>query len=265
MPQAFGIECLPDPFPVTEGPLPKSPEFAENGHWKFAARMSKVNSMLNTFDDPYKETCRVLAGLATPAAPYSALIEWIAQQSGGKNVLNVVYWMWGGFRPCLSIVMGRDSDVESFAGGQPVSRAVSEGIIARFHEILAEQRITKIVTENMFVIVSAFAPLTRIEANHQVPPEAVVAFQHQLTMPSVWLIQPHFENLRVFFHSNDQLAQSESSGIRQRIAKEYEAVIAPYDEYGYVREMPIQPVFDSRERFEQVYKGSWWGYDRDNS
>lgn len=220
--------------------------------------------MLDVFDEAYKETHRVLAGAIAPKAPYQALIDWIARQDGGANVLNVVYWMWARSRPCLTVVMERESDVVSFAGGEPGSREVHQSILSRFREILSEQRNTKIVTENIFVIVTAFAPTTRIEANEKVPPEAIFAFQFDLADPSIWLIRPHFESLRVFFHTDAQLAASEHSGIRTRIAERYRAVVAPYDEFGYVGEMPIVPVFDSLERFERDYRGSWQGYDRDN-
>lgn len=217
--------------------------------------------MLHVFHEAYIETRRVLAGLAEAQAPYQALVDWIAQQPGGSNVINVVYWMWVK-RPCLSVVMERNSDVIAFAGGEPGSHEVHQRILSRFREILEEQHNTKIVTDNIFVVVAAFAPTTRIEANHRVPPEAVIAFQHELAEPAIWLVQPYFESLRVFFFTEDQMAAAEHSGIRERIATSYQAVIAPYDEFGYVREMPIEPVFDSRERFERVYKGNWQSYDR---
>ena len=120
------------------------------------------------------------------------------------------------------------------------------------------------VTENILVIVSAFAPTNRIEANHKVPPEAISDFQNKLADRSIWLIKPNFEYLRVFFNAESDVAVSERSGFREQIAKQYQAVIAPYDDFGYVRETPIELVFDSRERFDRVYKGNWFGYDRDN-
>jgi hypothetical protein len=219
--------------------------------------------MLHVFHEAYTETRRVLAGLAEPQAPYRALTEWIVNEPGGANVINVVYSMSAG-RPCLTVVMERDPDVVKFAGGEPDSSETRQRILSRFREILVEQRNTKIVTDHISVVVTAFAPTARIEANHNVPPEAIFAFQHELAEPAIWLIKPHFEVLRVFFHTNDQLAASEHTGIRERITQSYQAVIAPYDEFGYVKEMPIEPVFDTRARFEGVYKGNWQGYDRDN-
>jgi hypothetical protein len=120
--------------------------------------------MLHVFDEAYTETRRVLAGVAEPQAPFKALVEWIAQQPGGTNVINVVYWMWAKSRPCLTVVMERGSDVISFAGGEPGNREVHQRIHSRFGDILEEQRNTGIVTDNIFVIVAAFAPTTRINA-----------------------------------------------------------------------------------------------------
>lgn len=220
--------------------------------------------MLNVFDEAYTETRRVVEGLAETKPPYKALIEWIGQQPGGANVLNVVYWMWARSRPCLTVVFERKSDVISFAGDDIGSRELHARIIAQFRKILTEQRNTKIVTENIFVILAAFAEVERVVANEKVPPGAVFAFQHALADPSIWLMQPRGPALRVFFHTDSQLAASEQSGIRDRIAKGYQAVVAPYDEFGYVREEPIEPLFDSRERFERDYKGSWQGYYHDN-
>lgn len=219
--------------------------------------------MLHIFHEAYTETRRVLAGLAEPQAPYKALIDWIAHEPGGGNVINVFYWMWAK-RPCLTVVMERHSDVVAVAGGEPGNSEMHQRILSRFREILIEQRNAKIVTENIFVVVTAFAPTARIEANHKVPPEAVLAFQRELAEPAIWLIKPRLGVLRVFLHTNDQLAALEHTSIRERITQSYQAVIAPHDEFGYVKEMPIEPVFDTRERFESAYRGNWQGYDRDN-
>lgn len=220
--------------------------------------------MLHVFDEAYKETRRVLEGLAETKPPYKALIEWIGQQPGGENVLNVVYWMCARSRPCLTVVFERQSDVIRFAGNDIGSRELNGSIITKFREILIEQRNTKIATEDIFVILAAFAEVERAVANGKVPPEAVFGFQHSLADPSIWLMQPRGGVLRVFFHTDAQLAASEQSGIRAKIATGYQAVVAPYDEFGYVREEPIEPLFDSRERFERDYQGSWQGYYHDN-
>lgn len=220
--------------------------------------------MLHVFDEAYTETRRVLAGMAETPLAFKALIEWIAQHPGGANVLNAVYRMWARSRPCLTVVMERESDVISFAGNDLGSRELHDRIIARFREILIEQRNTKIVTENILVVLAAFAPVTREEANGKVPPEAIFAFQQHLADPAIWLMQPRGSALRVFFLTDAQLAASERSGIRGRITEGYRAVVAPYDEFGYVREEPIEPLFDSRERFERDYHGNWQGYYHDN-
>jgi hypothetical protein len=162
--------------------------------------------MLDTFEEAYTETRRMLAGAIEPKAPYKALIDWIAQQDGGANVVNVVYSMWARTRPCLFVVMEHDSDVVAFGGGEPGSREVHQRIVSRFCEILDDQRNTKIVTDNIFVVVSAFAPTTRIEANESVPPSAISALQHELAEPAIWLIQPRFDYLRVFLHTDEQRA-----------------------------------------------------------
>lgn len=220
--------------------------------------------MLDTFEEPYTETRRMLAGVVDPKPPYRSLIEWIAQQHGGANVINVVYWMWARKRPCLTVVMERDADVVDFAGGEPGDRNVHQRIIARFHEILHEQNNTKIVTENISVIVSSFAPTARVEANESVPPGAISVLQRELAAPEIWLLQPRFDYLRVFLHTDDQLAAVEESDLRSKIVDRYRDVIEAYDQFGYAKEEPIQPVFASRERLEKVYQGNWQGYDRDN-
>jgi hypothetical protein len=220
--------------------------------------------MLDTFEEAYTETRRMLAGAIEPKPPYAALIEWIAQQSGGANVVNVVYTMWARSRPCLTVVMEREADVAAFAGDSLGSREIHQRIISRFREILSEQRNTKIVTDNIFVIVSSFAPTTRAEANESVPPDAIFALVRELAEPTIWIIQPRFDYLRVFLHTDEQLVAAEKSDLRNRIVDRYRRFIEPYDQFGYVKEEPIQPVFASRERFENVYLGSWQGYDRDN-
>ncbi|UPT62540.1 MAG: hypothetical protein M0D54_19655 [Hyphomonadaceae bacterium JAD_PAG50586_4] len=175
--------------------------------------------MLHVFDEAYTETRRVLEGLAETKPPYTALMEWIAQQTEGISVLNVVYWMLARSKPCLTVVFERQSDVIKFAGDDIGSRELHARIIAKFREILIEQRNTKIVTENIFVILAAFAEVERVVANEKVPPEAVFAFQHSLADPSIWLMQPRGGALRVFFHTDSQLAASEQSGIRDKIAE----------------------------------------------
>lgn len=220
--------------------------------------------MLYPYDEAYIETRRILTGVTEPATPYRALTTWIAEQDGGTNVLNVVYWMWAKSRPCLTVVMEREEDITRLTGGEARKRDVHLCILSRFNEILREQRNTKIQTENIFIIVSAFAPGARSEANHRVSQEAIFQFQSNLAEPSIWLMQPRFTNLRVFFHTDAQLAASEHSPVRAAIAERYKPIVEPFDEFGYVREDPIVPVYDSWERFQRIYKGNWQGYDRDN-
>ncbi|MBK8543224.1 MAG: hypothetical protein IPL62_06425 [Caulobacteraceae bacterium] len=119
------------------------------------------------------------------------------------------------------------------------------------------------MTEDIFVILAALAEvavrwLTRRFRQRQFLPFNTASPTRRSAL------QPRGGVLRVFFHTDAQLAASEQSGIRGKIAKGYQAVVAPYDEFGYVREEPIAPLFDSRERFERDYQGSWQGYYHDN-
>jgi hypothetical protein len=211
--------------------------------------------MVPTYE-AYTETKRMLAGLASVRPEYQALIDWIAQE-GGTGVLNVVYeTLWEG-RQRLDVVFEFKDQVDSF-----FVKGMSDRIVARLREILAEHRNTRIVTTDMFAYGFAFETAARIEANWKVSAAERAAAQARLADPSIWLLHTQFEYLTVFFQTEDQVRGSERSDIRERCAHEYAKVIAPYDEFGYVARRPIELLFDSRENFEKKYGGSWFAYDR---
>ena len=54
-------------------------------------------------DEAYKETNRMLAGLASVRPEYQALIDWIAEE-GGPGIVNVVYEALGEGRQRLDVV-----------------------------------------------------------------------------------------------------------------------------------------------------------------
>lgn len=218
--------------------------------------------MLYPGDEAFTETVRLLFGAIEPKPPYQALTEWVAKQ--GVSALNAVYELRRNDRPTLTVVVEHEADVDRFAGGEPAKREACDRVTERFREILAEQRNSRIVTENLRVVISAFAPIARIQANHCVSREAATQFQLDLADPTIWLVQPHWSHLRVFYTTDAERVAAERAGAAENIKELYRAVVEPFDDYGYVREQPITPVFDSRERFERLYRGNWQAYDRDN-
>ena len=221
--------------------------------------------MITPSDRDYKQTKLIKAGTKSLSPPFRELANWIAEQYRGVTVLNVYYdKIIPGHRPRLSIIFEREHDRQKFRAGShgnydPVAQAK---VAAKFKDILADRRISKFNTDELFVIFSAFEPVARVEANWKVTRAQLGQLQIGLDDPTIWLIRPSWDHVVFFFYTDAQLQTSEESDIRTLCADGYSKLLGQYDEFGYFREQPISVFFDSKENFDTKYQGNWFYYDR---
>jgi hypothetical protein len=220
--------------------------------------------MITPSDRDYKQTKLIKAGTKNLLPPFKELANWMAEQYRGVTVLNVYYdKITPGNRPRLSIIFERERDRQKFRTGShgnydPVAQAK---VAAKFTDILADRRISKFNTDELFVIFSAFEPVARVEANWKVTRKQLSQLKRVLDNPAIWQIRPSWDHVVFLFYKDAQLRTSEDSD-RTLYADSYSKLLDQYDEFGYFREQPISVFFDSKENFDANYQGNWYYYNR---
>jgi len=64
------------------------------------------------------------------------------------------------------------------------------------------------------------------------------------------------------FYTDLQVAERRTDGSEQAYRQAYFDVLKSHDEFGYLSAADYTVAFDSKERFDRVFGGSWLFYDR---
>jgi hypothetical protein len=218
--------------------------------------------MITPSDLEYLKAKEIKKGEESIPHPYSDLADWIRSRYS-VSVLNISCCeIEPDNRPRLSIDLETEVDLQVFERSRfCVDPKKSSAVISKFKEISENARLD-LSFKNMFAIFSAFEPVARIEANEKVPERLANNLIKQFRNENIWCIQRMFSALIIFYYSETEKEQAVKSGMTDRYVKAYADIIAPYDEFGYLRNNPIIPEIDSKENFDRNYESSWFYYWR---
>lgn len=211
--------------------------------------------MISPADKVYRQTKAIKRGERSIAPQFEDLAAWVAV-TFDATVLNVRFdRVPPGDRPRLSIIAEREADADRLHSDAEAHAKV----MAQFRKSGAASAES---LEGLFAIFVAFEGVARTEANSQVTEADLAKLKAKLAGAALWLIRPSWDQVVFFFETDSALRASEASGLRKRCAEAYAELVSRYDEFGYLHDRPLSVVFDSKENFDKVYKGSWFNYDR---
>jgi hypothetical protein len=114
--------------------------------------------------------------------------------------------------------------------------------------------------QDLFVMYNDFSQEAKTDANRKAADEVQRRIKEKY--PMVWdIFTEHFGSV-VFYYSDLEIAQNESSGISKLITEDYYTVLKKYDELGYFSKANISLEFDSKENLDKNYQGNLFYYSK---
>lgn len=215
--------------------------------------------MLSFTDDDYLRAKAIRRGQQRPSAEMRALAQWIAERFGCEEPLHIeLAWCASAQSLRLQVVFEHEGAERRFMSDDGNYDSEKQAAIAR--QFRAIEAAAGREHGDFFVIFSEFEPTARWEA-HSAAERAIGAVGAAAPGARIWTIHPMFDAATIFLHTEAERERM-SDDDRRRIAAAYMAALRPHDEFGYFRARPIALFYDSRERFDREFNGSWFAYDR---
>jgi hypothetical protein len=136
-------------------------------------------------------------------------------------------------RPRLQIVVEHSHERQKFCDGHNFDPLKQQAIAARFAELAKGQGPARYDVDGLLVVISAFAPLAREEADDQISEAEITALQQRIANPHLWTIHRCFGRVTFMFYTNEQAQSHAEAGLRDTYADHYFEILQKYDEFHY--------------------------------
>jgi len=218
--------------------------------------------MITSSDREYKSTKRIKQGKKRLRAPFDELADWIST-TRNVTVLNVVYDRANSLHaPRLQVILEYASHAQRFHRGVNFDRRQQNAIAKKFLDIIGRDDAHGFDVDGLFVVFSAFSPIAKQEADHQISDADVEALKKRIGNPDLWEISRCFGHVTFFFFTDEQVKRYEALGKMDEYASMYFEILKPHDEFGYLKRNHFKVSFDSKENLDDNYQGSWLHYYR---
>jgi hypothetical protein len=219
--------------------------------------------MIMPSDADYKQTKRLKTAGTPLASPLKELAEWIEARYD-VHVLNIILdTVEPHERARLNVVMEWEQEALKFRQNIiGFDAARQREVREQFVSIASDVIRRRLDLTTLFVIFTSFESVARLEANGRVTDRDLERLKKRMNDEDLWKIRPRFAGVTFFFYTDAQLRVHEADGFRERVAKAYAELVAPYDEFGYLAKRGVLVELDSKERFDSVYQSNWFYYDR---
>ena len=215
--------------------------------------------MTSPKDPEYAATVRLLRGEARLGPPFDRLAAAV-EATWGVRVVNVVHDRSLHGRPRLQVLVWDEDDVAPFRDGAGFDREAQAAIADRFKSLLGWTSRLRYSTTGLFVVFAAFAPLARWEAVGRVTEADLEARIRDAGVPDLWGVKTCFDGIVVFVHTDAQVTEAEAR--REACVAAVLDLLGPHDPFGVLTLDTLRLSFDSKERFDRDFGGSWFGYWR---
>lgn len=219
--------------------------------------------MLNPADNAYIKTKELKLGRATLNPPFKECVERLRAVFPRVSILNAVHETIPPDNiPRLTVVVEYEREQRTFIGGDFVydkdkqSRAKEE-----FKGALTDAAVAGFDTDRLFVIFSDFEGVARLDAAEKIKKAETEKLLKRLKIPSLWTIETIFDRVDFLFLTDDDERRAPEE-LKERLKREYSALVSQYDEFGYLAERPLYFYFSSKETFERDYQSNWFYYFR---
>ena len=217
--------------------------------------------MISPFDQDYILTKKVKKEEGELLSPFLELSDWVEKKYDVK-ILNIIFDICND-RPRIHIILEFESDKNKFHESESINLNLEKmnAISSRFRDIIEKEKIPNFKTEKLFTIFSAFAPLAIEEAHNSISETELEDLRIDLNN-NLWKIRCLFGVVTFFYETESQRIESEDDEIDLKYREAYFEIIKKYDEFNYLDSKILKIEYDSKEKFDKDYNGSWFNYDR---
>ncbi len=217
--------------------------------------------MICPSDPEYLDTKRIKQGKSRLSRPHRALADWIAA-TYQVTVLNTIRdSIMPDGRPRLQVVLEWAEDARTFKSRDKMNydEDKQEAVKQQYMAAVGEPGPS---LQRLLVCFSAFEPIAVEEALSKITEKESQTLKAKINHPDIWVISKTFAT--VLFHTQAQVEQHQGDELATRLNSGYWRLLAPHDEFGYLRRRGFALRFDSKENFDQAYGGNWFYYSRDH-
>ena len=224
-------------------------------------------------DEAYDETLNLLLGKAKLPPHAQALASWIGREFDVEAPGNIRFVMIkplrirARFEVIFKYADSAAAMVEKVRLAEIATPDLDPrpSIIDRFRTVSEGTRDEALSRLDIEVRFYSFEEPARWKVNSAMPDDQIERIEAKLAPFGVWKIFQSFDAITFLFHTDEQLIQSPRNGARDACQDIYARALSPYDGFGFFQRKPVRAHFDSRERFERDFSGSWVEYARQYS
>lgn len=233
--------------------------------------------MILPSDKEYTQTKRIILGHEEIKKEFIPLATWIDETYGVKTI-NIIYDTLNNKTPRIQICFEKESEKNMFLvndvsyfdktkqqaiGKKFVETIKSQGLSRRNTSILSLlgfQKNGPYLTNDVFVIYSAFEPVAKLEATYKIKKNQMEEFISSFRNHDIWTISVGFTIPTFFMFTNEKILEYDKPDIKKAWAEKYYEFIKPFDEFNYFQRSDIQIFIDSKENFDSNYESNWYYY-----
>jgi len=210
---------------------------------------------------------------------FKPLAEWIDKTFSVKTINIIYYTIDKGQRPALNICFEFESEKSKFhdktnfnfhsrktqaIGKQFKTTLLQQGLFKKksLFDFSKNDNNSKYLTDNIWVVFSAFEPIAKAEANQSVPQEIVQDLKRQIDNKDIWDISNNSSRTTFFLYTKKQVEECNKNGVKEEWAEMYFNILTRYDEFGYFKKGLYSIDLDSKENFDKNYQSNWFYYYR---
>ncbi|TDG37220.1 hypothetical protein EZJ43_03620 [Pedobacter changchengzhani] len=210
--------------------------------------------MLRIHDPEYKETRLIKLGVQHLDKKFLQFADWI-NATYNVQILNIYVDVLNEDYTRVQLIFDQRSTLNQFFTKDrfTISHYKKNKIIKKYEELF------KPSFSSILLLIYAFEPLAREEANTKIPLKKIEAFKEKYK-DLLWEIARYGEHVTFFFYTATQMKQQSKSGLTKLFKQEYFNILKPLDQFNYFTIDNFNSVFDSKENFDKKYNGNWRVY-----
>jgi len=213
--------------------------------------------LITPADDDYQATKKIKQGHEVLEEQFAELADWINER-WSVTVLNVIYAPRNKLHaPRVSVILEHHGDAGSFRDGINFDKKKQNEVAARFIEIANQQADHGYDFEGLFVIFSPFSPVAHQEAKSKISDQDVEALKRRIGNSEIWEVKRLAGQLVFMFFTDAQVKENTENGTKAAYTDMYLNMLKPHDEFDYLTKDNCTVRFDSKQNFDDKYRGDW--------
>ena len=223
--------------------------------------------MYFTTDPLYKIAKEIKLRTRTRSVISEEMTNW-ARKSLKVNVLDTIFlWKNNGKLPSLQIILEYPADYNFLHGDRqnPYNKKYNL-IFAKKYIELAESNESSFekgyVPEDFHFSYFVFSSVAMTECLGKISKEELDNLKRKYSNNRIWDIHVYYQSVIIFFLSEPDVDMNQKEGINDAIISDLHEIIDRYDDFNYSKFDTFYIRFDSKQNFDEKFKGSWQNYYR---